>query len=92
MTGCKAFATVHQDQVQGQWADPDEFLDAGDRIIVLGRNRGRAARTGHPVEMQFAHVWTLTDGVASRCEVYTDSAPLGRCAVRRVARATGFSG
>jgi uncharacterized protein len=74
--GVQAFATVHQDHVDGQWADPDEFLDAGDRIVVLGRNRGSAIRTGRAFEMQFAHVWTLTDGVASRCRVYTDSAPL----------------
>jgi uncharacterized protein len=74
--GVQAFASVHQDHVEGQWADPDEFLDAGDRIVVLGRNRGRATRTGRAFEMPFAHVWTLTDGVASPCQVYTDSAPL----------------
>jgi ketosteroid isomerase-like protein len=73
--GVQAFANVHQDYVQGPWADPDDFLDAGDRVVVLGRTRGRAARTGREFEMSFAHVWTLSDGVASRCRVYVDSAP-----------------
>jgi ketosteroid isomerase-like protein len=74
--GVQAFATVFQDYIDGQWADPDDFLDAGDRIVVLGRNRGRATHTGKEFEMPFAHVWTFTDGVASRLQVYADSAPL----------------
>jgi ketosteroid isomerase-like protein len=42
--GVLAFASVSQDHVDGRWADPDDFLDAGDRMVVLGRLRG--ARQG----------------------------------------------
>ena len=72
--GVWAFAVVYRDFIEGAWADPDDFLDAGDRVVVLGRMRGRAKATGRAFEMPFAHVWTLTDGVASRCRAYLDSA------------------
>jgi uncharacterized protein len=74
--GIRAFATIFQDHVEGVWADPDQFLDAGDRKIVLGRLRGRARATGHDFEVEFAHVWTLTDGMASRCRSYFDTGPI----------------
>jgi uncharacterized protein len=74
--GMRAFATIFQDHVEGTWADPDDFLDAGDRIVVLGRLRGRARATGQLFEVDFAHVWTLTDGMASRCRSYFDSSPI----------------
>lgn len=47
-----------------------------DRMIVLGLIRGRAKETGQGFEVEFAHVWTLTDGVASRCRGYYDTAPI----------------
>jgi uncharacterized protein len=74
--GVRAFASVSQDHVEGRWADPDDFLDAGDRMVVLGRMRGRARASGEEYEVEFAHVWTLTDGVASRLHAYFDTAPI----------------
>lgn len=74
--GVQAFAAVSQDQVEGRWADPDDFLDAGDRIVVLGRLSGRARASGQEFEVGFAHVWTMTDGMASRLRAYYDTAPI----------------
>src|SRR4051812_5161553 len=74
--GVRAFASVSQDHVEGRWADPDDFLDAGDRLVVLGRMRGRAKATGRDYEVEFVHVWTMTDGVASRLRAYFDTAPI----------------
>jgi uncharacterized protein len=74
--GVKAFATVFRDHVEGQWADPDDFVDGGDLIVVLGRLRGRARATGEEFEEHFAHVWTLSDGMPSRCRSYFDTAPI----------------
>ena len=45
-------------------------------IVVLGRLRGRARATGEEYEVDFAHVWTLSDGVPSRCHSYFDTAPI----------------
>jgi ketosteroid isomerase-like protein len=74
--GVRAFAAVSQDHVEGRWADPDDFLDAGDRLVVLGRMRGRAKANGRDYEVEFVHVWTMTDGVASRLRSYFDTAPI----------------
>jgi ketosteroid isomerase-like protein len=74
--GVRAFASVSQDHVEGRWADPDDFLDAGGRLIVLGRMRGRARASGRDYEVEFVHVWTMTDGVASRLRAYFDTAPI----------------
>ena len=74
--GIHAFAAVFGDHVEGTWADPDDFLVTDDRIVVLGRLRGTARSTGHEFEVEFAHVWTLTDGVASRLRGFYDTAPI----------------
>ncbi len=74
--GIRAFATVFRDHIEGTWADPDDFLEAQDRVVVLGRLRGRARETDQEFEVEFAHVWTLTDGVASHLRAYYDTAPI----------------
>ena len=74
--GVEAYAALFRDHVEGQWADPDDFLEAGELIVVLGRLRGRARATGEEYEVAFAHVWTLSDGVPSRCHSYFDTAPI----------------
>ena len=74
--GVRAFVSVSNDHVEGRWADPDDFLDAGDRLIVQGRMRGRAKASGRGYEVDFVHIWTMTDGVASRMRAYFDTAPI----------------
>jgi uncharacterized protein len=74
--GVEAFATIFRDYVEGQWAEPDDFIDGGDLIVVMGRLRGRARATGQEFEEHFAHVWTITDGMPSRCRSYFDTAPI----------------
>lgn len=56
-------------------SEPEEFLDAGDRVVVLGHHRG-TTEDGDPVEIPFAHVWTIRDGVAARFQGHSDSARL----------------
>ena len=70
------FARIYQDWIDGPFADPDDFLDAGDRLVVLGRLRGRGKATGRDYEVDFAHVWAFEDGVPCRLRSYFDSAPI----------------
>ncbi len=72
----RTFARLFQEHVDGGFADPDDFLDAGDRVVVLGRMRGRGRSTGRDFDAPFAAVWTFSDGVPSRCRSYFDSAPI----------------
>jgi ketosteroid isomerase-like protein len=55
-------------------ADPDEFLDAGEQVVVLGRYRGVAKATGKTLDVPFVHVWTLRDGRAVRFRQFLDTA------------------
>jgi ketosteroid isomerase-like protein len=55
-------------------ADPDEFLDAGSEIVVLGRYRGVAKRTHKRLDVPFVHVWTVRDGKAVRFRQFLDTA------------------
>jgi uncharacterized protein len=74
--GVKAFASVFEEHLEGPWAEPDEYLDAGDALVVLGRLRGQGRESGRAFEVPFAHVWTFSDGAPSRCRAYYDTAPI----------------
>ena len=54
--------------------EPEEYMDAGDRVFVVARNRGTARGSGMEVDQRFAFVWTVRDGKLARLEVYTDRA------------------
>jgi len=54
-------------------AVPDEFLDAGDKVVVLGTYSGRYNATGKSMKVPFAHVWTLRDGKIVKFVQYTDT-------------------
>ena len=54
--------------------DPEEFLSAGETLIVLGMWRARARATGVQVEVPFAHVQRFRDGKVVYFRNYIDSA------------------
>jgi ketosteroid isomerase-like protein len=50
---------------------PEEFIDAGDRVVVVFRLQGRGRESGVPVDERLAHLWTIRDGKAVRMEVHS---------------------
>lgn len=52
---------------------PEEWIDAGDRLVVLGIYSGTHKTTGRKVRAQFAHVWSLREGRVVRFQQYTDT-------------------
>jgi ketosteroid isomerase-like protein len=48
----------------------EELHEAGDRIVAIAHQRGRAKATGLPVDMRFGQVWTIRDGKQVRMEMY----------------------
>lgn len=58
----------------GAWEDwelsVEELHDAGDRVLAVLRQRGRAKATGMPVDMLFCQLWTYRDGKQVRMEMY----------------------
>jgi ketosteroid isomerase-like protein len=55
-------------------ADPDEFLDAGQNVVVIGRYRGTAKDTGKQLDVPFVHIWTLEADKAIQFRQYLDTA------------------
>jgi uncharacterized protein len=60
--------------------EPEEFLDAGERVVALGRFRGTALATGAPVDVPFAHIWTVHKGLLVKGLLFTDTEVLSRAA------------
>ncbi len=54
-------------------ADPDEFLDAGSQVVVLGRYRGVAKGSGKRLDVPFVHVWTVEGDKAVRFRQFLDT-------------------
>jgi uncharacterized protein len=57
---------------------PEEFLDADDIIVVLGRYRGTYKATGRSMDAQLVHVWRIEDGKAAAFQQYTDTLQAAR--------------
>jgi uncharacterized protein len=67
------------DPLDEEWWDefsavPDEFLDAGGEVVVLGRYRGVAKGTGKRLDVPFVHVWTLKGEKAVQFRQFLDTA------------------
>ena len=56
------------------YPDPEEFLPAGDKLIVLGTWHAAARSTGVRVELPFAHVNQYRDGMLVYFRNYIDAA------------------
>jgi len=67
------FATVPE-----YWTEfaltPEQFLDAGDHVVVMGRLRATAKATGRNMDAPFAHVFELRRGKVARMVNYHDTA------------------
>lgn len=58
---------------EGFAAVPDEFIDAGETVVVLGKYSGTYKATGKSFQANFAHVWKVREGKAIRFLQYTDT-------------------
>lgn len=59
-------------------AVPDEYLDAGDSVVVLGRYRGTYKATGRAIDAQMAHLWRVQGGKAAAFQQYVDTLAIAR--------------
>jgi uncharacterized protein len=57
------------------WAEPEEFIDTGESVIVRVRQGGRGRSSTVGVEMPaYWQLYRLRDGRAVRVEIYRDEA------------------
>ena len=53
---------------------PDEFVDGGDTVVVLGHLEGRGKQTGKDFKVPVVHIWRMRDGKVERAQTLTDTA------------------
>ena len=54
--------------------DAEEFRDAGDDVVVLGRLQGRGRASGVELDVPMGFVWTLRDGKVVRAKSFSEQA------------------
>ena len=59
---------------------PNQYLDAGETVVVLGRYRGTFKATGRSQNSQMAHVWKIADGKAVSFQQLVDTLQVARAA------------
>jgi uncharacterized protein len=58
--------------------EPSEFFEIGDRVFAIGTYSARARATGKSFKAQFAHLWTLRDGMIVRLQQCADTVQLAK--------------
>lgn len=53
-------------------SEPDEFIEDGDTVVVLGHTEGRT-KSGNDLKVPFAHIWRMSDGAIQRGQLLTDT-------------------
>ncbi len=54
----------------------DQYLDAGEHVVVTGRFLGHGKDTGNELNAPFAHIWRLRNGKIVSFQNYSDTANL----------------
>lgn len=73
----KAFFSAIGETVTVEAYEPREFLPSDNGVVtVLGWQRVRVRATNKAWETQFAHVWTVKDGLVTRVREFYDTAPV----------------
>ena len=52
--------------------EPERFLPAGDRVVVLIHILARGHLSGVELDRETAHVWSVADDRVTKCQVYFD--------------------
>ena len=76
--GAQQFREVFEEEDLDAWDErrfePEDFIDAGDRVVVLQREYRRGRGSGVELETQTAVVFEVRDGRVVRIQGYMDRA------------------
>ncbi len=61
---------------------PEEFIAEGDRFVAIGRVVGKTREGDIPINVSFAHVWTVGSAGLERLRFFTDTAVLAAALAR----------
>jgi len=69
-------------RIASEWdgfhVEPEQFLDAGDTVVMTGRYLGTWRGTGQAMNPQVAHIWTVAGGKVVRFQQLVDTLAVAR--------------
>ena len=68
--GALRYVATQMEVLEAMRVEPQEFIDAGDRVVVPVRIHSRARHTGIDLETDRIHVLTYRGGKVARWEIY----------------------
>lgn len=71
--GVVSFLTKLGSNVEMERFEPQEFIAKGDKVVVLGGERGRVKSTGRAFDNDWAMVFTLSGGKITSFRSYEDT-------------------
>jgi ketosteroid isomerase-like protein len=70
--GMAQFIVMLRDSWSEWRFEPQQFLDADERVVASGRIVAKGVASGVPIELETTHVWTVRSGRATSLRVYRD--------------------
>jgi ketosteroid isomerase-like protein len=64
------------ENVEFESFEPGDFIAEGDRVVVLGFERGRVRRTGKAFDNAWALVFTVRGGMVAGLRIYENTAAI----------------
>ena len=71
--GRAAFAAI-RDAYDDVRVEPQEFIGAGDDVVVIAKVHATGRGSGVPIEWVHGYIWTIRDGRAVRFRWFNDAA------------------
>jgi ketosteroid isomerase-like protein len=72
--GAVRFLVTQTEAFDALRVEPQEFVEAADRLVVTVRVTGHARHSGIEIEFDRSHVFTYRGGKVVRLEIYVDRA------------------
>jgi len=68
--GVREVLSVFEENYDEFRAEPREFIEVGEQVVVPVRLVGKAKGTGEEISFDLVQVWTSREGKAARLDVY----------------------
>jgi uncharacterized protein len=72
--GVAEYFSLLDENLEFEQFEAREFVAQGDTVVVVGFERGVSKATGHTIEQEWAHVYTLRDGKIAKGRFFEDTA------------------
>ena len=74
--GAAEFFIAVGESLEVQQFELRDIIAQGNKVVVLGYQKGKAKPTGRPYEIEFVHLWSLRNGRFTEFRVFNDTAAI----------------